>query len=116
MRFEISTVRDGKIEMIGDPVDLPNNCGETFVVHYNPFVKSDESYADEDGEVVWLTDPVEAERFRVTHAGTGFRVGGGQTIDEAIGHAAAKMKDAGEDGVRAVVERATKKLALADVQ
>lgn len=113
MRFEISTVRGEKFEMIGESIDLPNNCGETFVVHYNPFVKG--GWSDEEDGVIWL-DPIETERFRVTHVGTGFRCSGGQTIDEAIDRATAKMKDAGEDKVRAVIERAAKKLAEAEEQ
>lgn len=110
MRFHIHCVKGDTLEMVGDPVDLPNNCGETFVVHYNPFVKT--NWLDEEGEVIWL-DPVETEMFRVTHAATGFRVAGGDTIDDAIALAAAKMKDKGEAKVRAVLERARATLAAA---
>lgn len=107
MRFEISTVQGEKFEMIGEPVDLPNNCGEVFVVHYNPFVKP--GLGEEEADVVWLG--VGTELFRVTHIGTGFRVSGGGTIDEAISRAKAKMVDAGEDKVRAVIERAAQRVA-----
>jgi hypothetical protein len=110
MRFEISTVSGERFEMIGEPVELPNSCGETFVVHYNPFVKT--GLLDDEGEVIWL-DPVETEMFRVTHVGTGFRVAGGDSIDDAIALAAAKMKDKGEAEVRAVLERARATLAAA---
>jgi hypothetical protein len=95
VRFQISKIKGDSFEMIGDVVEMPNSCGEVFVVHYNPFV--DES---------WGPDDVDAELFRVSHVGTGKRVRGGATIDEAIERAAIQMRHAGEDGVRAVIQRA----------
>jgi hypothetical protein len=106
MRFHIHCVKGETLEMVGDPVGLPNNCGETFVVHFNPFF---------DKSIVQLgvLFDIDAERFRVTHLGTGFRVAGGDTIDEAIARATAKMKDKGEGEVRAVIERARATLTVA---
>ncbi|KAA1012983.1 hypothetical protein FVF58_09315 [Paraburkholderia panacisoli] len=106
VRFHIHCVKGETLEMVGDPVDLPNNCGETFVVHFNPFF---------DKQIVQLgvLFDIDAERFRVTHVGTGFRVAGGDTIDEAIGFAIAKMKDAGEEKMHYVLDRARATLSAA---
>lgn len=100
MRFQISKVKGDFFEMVGDVVEMPNNCGEVFVVHFNPFV---------DGS--WGDDDVDAEMFRVSHASTGKRVKGGTTIDEAIERATVQMKLAGEDGVKAVIQRARESAA-----
>jgi hypothetical protein len=106
MRFHIHCVKGETLEMVGDPIDLPNNFGETFVVHFNPFF-------DKSIVQMGVIFDVDAERFRVTHVGTGFRVAGGDTIDDAIAQAAAKMKDKGEAEVRAVLDRARSTLAAA---
>jgi hypothetical protein len=103
MRFQISIKGGELFEMIGEPVDLPNGLGEVFVVHYNPFVKHD--LFDKDGDPYTETD---REKFRVSHAPTGFRVAGGDSIVDAIDRAVQKMVEKGELSFRTALERAEK--------
>lgn len=103
MRFQIATKGGELFEMIGEPVDLPNGCGEVFVVHFNPFVKHD--FFDENGEFYTEAD---REKFRVSHVTTGFRVSGGDSIADAIDRAVRKMVEKGESSFRKALESAEK--------
>jgi len=65
MRF-ILTGSKHDIEMIGEQVQIPTAPGEVFAVHPNVF-----------------TD-MRATPYAVTHVETGFRIGGGASIQSAI--------------------------------
>lgn len=101
MRFTIHCKKGETFETVGDPVGLPNTGGELFVVHFNPFFKND--FSD---QYLGLVPASESELFRVTHVGTGFRVAGGDTIDEAIARATAKLIDKGAESFQRALQRA----------
>jgi hypothetical protein len=101
VRFKIACKRGELFETVGDPVELPNAGGEVFVVHFNPLFKND--FSD---EYVVAVPASESELFRVTHVETGFRVAGGDTIDEAIERATAKLIDKGAAGWQRALRRA----------
>ena len=101
MRFTIHCKKGETFETVGDPVELPNTGGELFVVHFNPLFKND--FSD---EYVGAVPASESELFRVTHVGTGFRVAGGDTIDEAIDGAVRKLIEKGADSFQRALQRA----------
>lgn len=101
MRFKISCKRGEVFETVGDPVELPNTGGELFVVHFNPLFKN--GFSD---EYLSAVPDSESEMFRVTHVGTGFRVAGGETIDDAIASATAKLIDKGAESFQRALQRA----------
>jgi hypothetical protein len=106
MRFKIACRRGELFETVGDPIELPNTDGELFVVHFNPLFKND--FSD---EYVVAVPASESELFRVTHVETGFRVAGGDTIDEAIERATAKLIDKGAAGWQRALRRAREERA-----
>lgn len=111
MRFTIACKKGELFETVGDPVELPNTGGELFVVHFNPLFKID--FSD---EYVGLVPSSESELFRVTHVGTGFRVAGGDTIDEAIAHATAKLIDKGAASFQRALQRANDERRTKEVE
>ncbi|WP_250467672.1 hypothetical protein [Caballeronia sp. GAFFF2] len=100
MRFTIACRNGESLETVGDPVALPNTGDELFVVHFNPFFKND--FIEAYGGAAPL---YESELFRVSHVLSGARVAGGDTIDEAIEHAIAKLIDKGEEGFQRALRR-----------
>jgi hypothetical protein len=82
------------IEVIADSISINPNYGDSFVVHQTPHGMGDSNI----------------DRFRVSHLATGFRVGWGMTIDQAIHHAQTRLKSVGQEKFREAVERANKEI------
>lgn len=95
MRFHLTT-HGGPIEVLGDLVELPNSGAEQFFVHHAAVRSERDDDLDDD----------ELPLFAVSHVGTGFRVGAGNTIDEAISHARIVMNSKTPKEVALAIKRA----------